>query len=173
MHSVAEIEEKIRQHYHQPKGVEQFGIEPVPPRRRRCDGTTYSRLFSGSRSIPARCWSAAWPWFRVCRSGARLVRSPQECCSPLPTTMATVGVDYGIARPSLDAHGLRPARRQMGALLSAHDRIDLLVRISDRGGLARGRRNPRSVDREHTRWSRSASFSPFCRRSSRSSAMIP
>ena len=31
MHSVIEIEEKIRQRYRQPKGVEQFGIEPVPP----------------------------------------------------------------------------------------------------------------------------------------------
>jgi hypothetical protein len=31
MHSVTEIEEKIRRRYHQPKGVEQFGIEPVPP----------------------------------------------------------------------------------------------------------------------------------------------
>src|SRR5258708_8349873 len=31
MHSVAEIEERIRKRYHQPKGVEQFGIEPVPP----------------------------------------------------------------------------------------------------------------------------------------------
>jgi len=30
MHSVTEIEEKIRRRYHQPKGVEQFGIEPVP-----------------------------------------------------------------------------------------------------------------------------------------------
>jgi nucleobase:cation symporter-1, NCS1 family len=30
MHTVMEIEERIRQRYHQPKGVEQFGIEPVP-----------------------------------------------------------------------------------------------------------------------------------------------
>jgi NCS1 family nucleobase:cation symporter-1 len=30
MHTTVEIEEKIRQRYHQPKGVEQFGIEPVP-----------------------------------------------------------------------------------------------------------------------------------------------
>ncbi|MBV8937839.1 MAG: cytosine permease [Alphaproteobacteria bacterium] len=30
MHTVTEIEERIRQRYHQPKGVEQFGIEPVP-----------------------------------------------------------------------------------------------------------------------------------------------
>ena len=30
MHTVSEIEEKIRRRYHQPKGVEQFGIEPVP-----------------------------------------------------------------------------------------------------------------------------------------------
>ena len=30
MHSTVEIEEKIRKRYHQPKGVEQFGIEPVP-----------------------------------------------------------------------------------------------------------------------------------------------
>jgi len=31
MHTTVEIEEKIRQRYRQPKGVEQFGIEPVPP----------------------------------------------------------------------------------------------------------------------------------------------
>src|ERR1700752_2029415 len=30
MHTVVEIEERLRRHYHQPKGVEQFGIEPVP-----------------------------------------------------------------------------------------------------------------------------------------------
>jgi NCS1 nucleoside transporter family len=30
MHTVSEIEEKIRRRYRQPKGVEQFGIEPVP-----------------------------------------------------------------------------------------------------------------------------------------------
>src|SRR5690348_13299847 len=30
MHTVTEIEERIRQRYRQPKGVEQFGIEPVP-----------------------------------------------------------------------------------------------------------------------------------------------
>src|SRR5271155_1632541 len=30
MHTVVEIEEKIRRRYHQPKGVEQFGSEPVP-----------------------------------------------------------------------------------------------------------------------------------------------
>src|SRR5271154_6763592 len=31
MHTVSEIEEKLRRRYYQPKGVEQFGIEPVPP----------------------------------------------------------------------------------------------------------------------------------------------
>jgi NCS1 family nucleobase:cation symporter-1 len=31
MHGTIELEEKLRQRYHQPKGVEQFGIEPVPP----------------------------------------------------------------------------------------------------------------------------------------------
>ncbi len=30
MHTVSEIEEKLRRRYYQPKGVEQFGIEPVP-----------------------------------------------------------------------------------------------------------------------------------------------
>ena len=30
MHTVSEIEEKFRRRYYQPKGVEQFGIEPVP-----------------------------------------------------------------------------------------------------------------------------------------------
>ena len=36
MHTVMEIEEKIRRRYHQPKGVEQFGIEPVPPELKTC-----------------------------------------------------------------------------------------------------------------------------------------
>jgi NCS1 nucleoside transporter family len=31
MHITTEIEEKIRRRYYQPRGVEQFGIEPVPP----------------------------------------------------------------------------------------------------------------------------------------------
>jgi len=31
MHTTVEIEEKIRRRYRQPKGVEQFGIEPVTP----------------------------------------------------------------------------------------------------------------------------------------------
>ena len=33
-HSEAELEEKVRHHYHQPKGVEQFGIELVPTEKR-------------------------------------------------------------------------------------------------------------------------------------------
>ena len=52
-----------------------------------------------------------------------------------------------VAGASLDAHGLWPARRQMGALVSAHDRLDLLVRVPDRRRLARGCRDPRPVDR--------------------------
>src|SRR3984885_11425029 len=34
IHAEREIEEKIRHHYHQPKGVEQFGIEPRPTEKR-------------------------------------------------------------------------------------------------------------------------------------------
>jgi cytosine/uracil/thiamine/allantoin permease len=34
IHAESEIEEKIRHHYHQPKGVERFGIEPVPTEKR-------------------------------------------------------------------------------------------------------------------------------------------
>ena len=52
-----------------------------------------------------------------------------------------------IAGASLDAHGLWPARSQMGPLVFAYDRLDLLVRLPDRGGLPRGRRNPRPLDR--------------------------
>jgi nucleobase:cation symporter-1, NCS1 family len=33
-HTERELEEKIRHRYHQPKGVEQFGIEPIPTERR-------------------------------------------------------------------------------------------------------------------------------------------
>jgi hypothetical protein len=36
MHSVLDLEEKTRRRYHQLKGVEQFGIEPVPDIGRRC-----------------------------------------------------------------------------------------------------------------------------------------
>ena len=148
MHSVAEIEEKIRKRYHQPKGVEQFGIEPVPPELKTVRWHDISRLFSALRSIPARCWSAAWPWFRACHSGARSERSPRSaardhCLCHHRNRRGRLRV----ARLSLDAHGLWLARREMGALVSAHDCLNVLVRLSDRRGLPRGRGDPGSVDR--------------------------
>ena len=52
-----------------------------------------------------------------------------------------------VAGSSLDAHGLWLARREVGAVVPAHDRVDLLVRLSDRRRLARRRGDTRPVDR--------------------------
>ena len=98
MHTTVEIEEKIRQRYHQPKGVEQFGIEPVPPELKTVRWHRY-----------------IFDYFRVCAqprldAGRRLggaVRSvvPRRgrrdhrgvsCATIAYTIMATVGVDYGL-----------------------------------------------------------------------------
>jgi hypothetical protein len=53
MHTEQELEEKVRHKYHHPKGVEQFGIEPIPNERRTVRWFDIL-LSSASRSIPDR-----------------------------------------------------------------------------------------------------------------------
>jgi hypothetical protein len=71
MHTTGEIEEKIRQRYHQPKGVEQFGIEPVPPELKTVRWHDYFRSSSGLPSTPDRSSSVGWRWCPACRFSER------------------------------------------------------------------------------------------------------
>ena len=63
------------------------------------------------------------------------------------TITATMGVDYGLQGQVSMIMVYRVARRQMGGVVSAHDRFDLLVCLSDRGELARPSGDPRPLDR--------------------------
>ena len=70
MHSTGEIEEKIRQRYRQPKGVEQFGIEPVPPELKTVRWHDIFSIIFGFALNRDRWLSAEWRWHPVCHSSA-------------------------------------------------------------------------------------------------------
>ena len=173
MHSVTEIEEKIRQRYHQPKGVEQFGIEPVPPELKTVLWHDIFAIIFGFALNPGS----------MLVGGMAVVSGLSFLGSGRGHHRRRIVGDHRLydhrdrrrrlwpAGPGLDAHGLWSARRQMGAVVSANDRLDLLVRLSDRGGLAGSRRNPRPLDRDAAFAGRGQpDLRRICRRSSRSSA---
>src|ERR1700745_2091682 len=98
MHSVAEIEEKIRRRYHQPRGVEQFGIEPVPPELKTFRWHDIFSIIFGFALNPGSMLGVAWAvvsglsfWGAV---GA--ITCGVLLATIAYTIMATVGVDYGL-----------------------------------------------------------------------------
>ena len=98
MHTVTEIEERIRRRYHQPKGVEQFGIEPVP---RELKTVRWHDIFSiifgfalnpGSMLVGGMAVVSGlsfWGTVGAITSGVLLATIAY-------TITATVGVDYGL-----------------------------------------------------------------------------
>src|SRR5205085_3619451 len=58
------------------------------------------------------------------------------------------GCRLWLAGPGIDAHGLWVAWSQVGPVVPAHDCLDLLVCLSDRGGLPRRRGDTRPLDRD-------------------------
>ena len=152
MHSVMEIEEKIRQRYRQPKGVEQFGIEPVPPELKTVRWHDIFAIIFGFALNPGSMLVGGmavvsglsfWGAISAITSGILLATIAY-------TITATVVVDYRLPGQVFDAHGLWLARCKMGAVVSAHNRLDLLVRLPDCGRLPRRRRDPRPLDRNPT-----------------------
>jgi nucleobase:cation symporter-1, NCS1 family len=98
MHSVAEIEERIRRRYHQPKGVEQFGIEPVPPELKTVLWHDIFAIIFGFALNPGSMLVGGmavvsglsfWGAVGAITSGVLLATIAY-------TITATVGVDYGL-----------------------------------------------------------------------------
>jgi len=98
MHTTGEIEEKIRQRYHQPKGVEQFGIEPVPPELKT---VRWHDIFSIIFGFALNPGSILVGGLAVVSGLSFLGAVGAITCGVLLATiaytiMATVGVDYGL-----------------------------------------------------------------------------
>src|SRR5260370_36454480 len=98
MHSVAEIEERIRKRYHQPKGVEQFGTEPVPPELKTVRWHDIVAIIFGFALNPGSMLVGGmavvsglsfWGAIGAITSGVLLATIAY-------TITATVGVDYGL-----------------------------------------------------------------------------
>src|SRR5947209_4798283 len=98
MHSTVEIEEKIRRRYHQPKGVEQFGIEPVPPELKTVRWHDIFSIIFGFALNPGSMLVGGmavvsglsfWGAIGAITSGVLLATIAY-------TITATVGVDYGL-----------------------------------------------------------------------------
>src|SRR5271165_5549300 len=98
MHTVIEIEEKIRRRYHQPKGVEQFGIEPVPAERKTVRWHDIFAIIFGFALNPGSMLVGGmavvsglsfWGALGAITGGVLLATMAY-------TITATVGVDYGL-----------------------------------------------------------------------------
>ena len=149
MHTVSEIEEKIRRRYHQPKGVEQFGIEPVPMELKTVRWLDIFAIIFGFALNPGS----------ILVGGLAVVSGLSFLgCRWLHYRRRAAGYhrlhDHGHGRrrfrgagPGLDPHGLWHPRRQVGAFAAAHARLDLLVRLPDRGRVLGGGGDPRPLDR--------------------------
>jgi nucleobase:cation symporter-1, NCS1 family len=98
MHTVTEIEERIRQRYRQPKGVEQFGIEPIPPELKTVRWHDIFAIIFGFALNPGSMLVGGmavvsglsfWGAVGAITSGVLLATIAY-------TITATVGVDYGL-----------------------------------------------------------------------------
>src|SRR5271155_1079147 len=98
MHTTVEIEEKIRRRYHQPKGVEQFGIEPVPSELKTVRWHDILSIIFGFALNPGSIMVGGL----AVVSGLSFVGAVGAITSGVLlatiayTIMATVGVDYGL-----------------------------------------------------------------------------
>jgi nucleobase:cation symporter-1, NCS1 family len=98
MHDEAAIEEQIRRRYHQPKGVEQFGVEPIPTEKKIVRGLDIFSIILGLALNPGAILVGG---FAVV-SGLSFIHAVTAITlgmliAVIPyTIMATVGVDYGL-----------------------------------------------------------------------------
>src|SRR5271157_1993162 len=114
MHTVIEIEEKIRRRYHQPKGVEQFGIEPVPAELKTVRWHDIFAIIFGFALNPGSMLVGGmavvsglsfWGALGAITTGVLLATIAY-------TIMATVGVDFGLPGQvsTRMAYGIRGAK---------------------------------------------------------------
>jgi NCS1 family nucleobase:cation symporter-1 len=98
MHSVAEIEEKIRRRYHQPKGVEQFGIEPVPQELKTVRWHDIFAIIFGFALNPGSMLVGGMAVVSGLsfRGAVGAITAGVLLATIAYTITATVGVDYGL-----------------------------------------------------------------------------
>jgi nucleobase:cation symporter-1, NCS1 family len=97
-HTEAELEEKIRHHYHQPKGVEQFGIEPVPTEKRTVRWFDIFAILFGFSLNPGTIMTGGLAVAAGLSFQASVLAITLGTLAAvlLYAVMATAGVDYGI-----------------------------------------------------------------------------
>jgi nucleobase:cation symporter-1, NCS1 family len=98
VHTEAELEEKVRHHYHQPKGVEQFGIEPVPTEKRTVRWFDIFSIIFGFALNPGSILTGGLAVVAgLSFQGAVVsITGGTMLAMVFYVTMATVGADYGI-----------------------------------------------------------------------------
>ncbi len=114
MHSVIELQEKLRRRYHQPRGVEQFGIEPVPDELKTVRWFDIFSIIFGFALNPG---SMLVGGFAVVSGLSFLgavgaITSGVLLATIAYTIMATVGVDFGLPGQvsTRMAYGVRGAK---------------------------------------------------------------
>jgi NCS1 family nucleobase:cation symporter-1 len=97
-HTEKDLEEKIRHRYHQPKGVEQFGIEPVPTERRTVRWFDIFAIIFGFALNPGSIMTGGLAVVAgLSFQGAVIgITGGTMLAMIFYVTMATVGADYGI-----------------------------------------------------------------------------
>ncbi|HVY15075.1 MAG TPA: cytosine permease [Rhodopila sp.] len=114
MHTEASLEERIRHRYHQPKGVEQFGIEPIPEEKKVVGGLDIFSIILGLALNPGSILVGGL----AVVSGLSFLGAVSAIAIGMAiaviayTIMATVGVDYGLPGQvgTRMAYGLRGAK---------------------------------------------------------------
>src|ERR1700727_2496767 len=98
MHTEQELEEKVRHKYHHPKGVEQFGVEPVPTEKRTVRWFDIFAIIFGFALNPGSIMVGGM----AVVSGLSFLEAVASITGGTMlamvfyVTMATVGADYGI-----------------------------------------------------------------------------
>ncbi len=106
----------MRQRYHQPKGVEQFGIEPVPNELKTVRWfDIFSIIFGfalnpGSMLVGGLAVVSGLSFF----GAVGAITCGVLLATVAYTIMATVGVDFGLPGQVSTRMVIRPARLQMG-----------------------------------------------------------
>jgi NCS1 nucleoside transporter family len=114
MHDEAAIEEQIRRRYHQPKGVEQFGVEPIPLEKKTVRGLDIFSIILGLCLSPGSIMVgglAVVSGLSFLSAITAITLGMAIAVVPY-TIMATVGVDYGLPGQvgTRAAYGLRGAK---------------------------------------------------------------
>ncbi len=98
MHDAVSLEEHIRYRYRQPKGVEQFGIEPIPEGKKTVGGFDIFSIILGLALNPGSILIGGL----AVVSGLSFIQAVSAISIGMAiavaayTIMATVGVDYGL-----------------------------------------------------------------------------